>query len=258
MVSFPAVAHEFWIEPHKYQVETDDGVIADLRNGEQFSGISLAYIDRDFTRFEIAQGEEVLAVGGRMGDRPALKVQPSHDGLLIVLHETAPNRLTYKKWQKFLSFSKHKDFAHAEAVHEERGWPKENFSESYTRHAKALVGVGSGNGTDRAYGLATEFVALTNPYAPGFDGQMRIQLNYQGMPRSNAQVEVFEKAADGSVEVTFYRTNAAGQAVVPVISGHAYLFDAVLLREHAEAGSEETAPVWETLWASLTFAVPEK
>jgi hypothetical protein len=87
---------------------------------------------------------------------------------------------------------------------------------------------------------------------------MAVALFYQDAPRPDAQVEVFARAPDGTVTVTLHRTDAAGEARVPVAPGHDYLFDAVVLRPSLEAGSQERAPVWETLWAALTFAVPDR
>lgn len=253
-----SASHEFWIEPQQYQVESGAPLAADLKNGENFKGINLAWFERRFTRFDMVQGDSVIPVTGRMGDTPALQSTAPGPGLLIIAHETTEQNLTYRDWEKFLAFVEHKDFANAVATHEARGWPTDAFREVYTRHAKALVAVGDGAGSDRPLGLATEFVALTNPYAPEFDGTMHVTLSYQDAPRADAQVEVFSRAPDDTVEITLYRTDARGEARIPVTPGHAYLFDAVVLRPSPRAGREDTAPVWETLWAALTFAVPAR
>lgn len=252
-----ANAHEFWIDLDAYQVQPGDPLVANLRNGQNFNGVALAWFDHRFTRFDQVMGDDVASVDGRMGDTPALQDMAAGDGLLVILHETVPANLTYTEWDKFLTFAAHKDFPDAAGDHLAAGWSQERFNESYTRHAKALVAVGAGAGSDRAFGLATEFIALTNPYDTGFDGNMAVQLEYQGVPRPNAQVEVFERAPDETVAISLYRTDAEGRAVIPVRAGHTYLFDAVVLRPAPQAGSSDTAPVWETLWAALTFAVPE-
>ncbi len=254
----PAWSHEFWIEPEQYQVEADGTITAHLRNGEEFKGISLGWFERRFTRFEVVQGDKVRPVEARMGDTPALDIEAGQSGLAVILHETTPSKITYRDWEKFMRFVRHKDFTDAGAIHEEEGWSKEIFRESYTRHAKALVAVDDGAGSDRAFGLATEFVALTNPYAPDFDGTMIVSVLYNGAPRPNVQVEVFEKAAGAEANITLYRTDASGVAHIPVKQGHSYLFDAVVLRRSAKAGEEENAPVWDTLWAALTFEVPNR
>lgn len=256
VLCFPANAHEFWIEPTSYQVDEGDTVIADLKNGEEFEGVSLAWFDRNFTRFDMIVGNETRPVTARLGDTPAMNTVAWSDGLMIIVHETTPASLTYSDWAKFMRFAAHKDFPNAENDHTANGWSKESFRESYTRHVKALVAVGAGSGQDRLQGLETEIIALTNPYDTEFDGQMRVKVTYQGTPRANAQVEVFEKTSQGSVNITLYRTNEDGLATVPVTPGNSYLFDAVVLRPNAQAGTSDNAPVWETLWAALTFAVP--
>jgi len=253
-----ATAHEFWIEPESYTVAPGAPVTAYLRNGEGFKGISMAYFNTRFTRFDLVEKNQTRPVTGRLGDSPALQAEATAEGLLIVLHETTPSKVTYRDWEKFMAFARHKDFPSAAAEHAANGWPKDVFRESYTRHAKALLAVGDGSGSDAAFGLATEFVALTNPYDPQFDGEMRVALTYNGAPRANAQVEVFARAPDGSVSVTLYRTDTGGEAAIPVLPGYAYLFDAVVLRPASQISDPKTDPVWETLWAALTFAVPSR
>ena len=258
LCAVPAASHEFWIEPQQYQVESEAPLEAQLKNGENFNGINLAWFQNRFTRFEIIQGDNVTPVDGRMGDTPALKTTAPTEGLLVIAHETTESTITYKEWEKFLRFVEHKDFDDAVSTHEAEGWSKEEFGEVYTRHAKALVAVGEGAGHDRPLGMETEFVALSNPYTKDFGGSMHVAVTYQGSPRVDAQVEVFERAPDESVTVSLYRTDSKGEARIPVKPGHAYLFDAVVLRPSPIAGTEERAPVWETLWAALTFAVPAR
>ncbi|WP_300030055.1 DUF4198 domain-containing protein [uncultured Roseobacter sp.] len=252
----PALAHEFWIEPQEYQVESGGTLVADLKNGENFKGSSLGWFDSNFTRFEIATAEGILPVEGRAGDYPAMTLTAPGEGLLVVLHETTPARLTYREWEKFLKFAAHKDFPDAAAEHAARGWSQERFRETYTRHVKALVAVGDGAGQDRPFGLTTEIVALENPYDPDFAGPMQVQVLYKGAARADAQVEVFARDPAGTVTVTLTRTDDQGVAEIPVSPGYDYLLDAVVLRVAEGAGSDPDAPVWRTLWAALTFHVP--
>lgn len=253
------IAHEFWIEPLKFQVEKEESIQADLRNGQLFSGSAQPFFPQRNTRFDAVTGDKAVEVTGRMGDRPAIQLPaPQNEGLLILVHEAAPSIVTYREWPKFVAFTEHKDFTTALADHETRRWDKENFKESYTRHSKALVAVGSGAGADRALGLATEFVALDNPYAADFDGTLDVALFYDGAPLADAQIEIYAKTPDNIVTVTKTRTDSEGHAALPVEPGLTYLLDAVVLRPFAQATPAAQGPVWETLWASLTFAVPAK
>ncbi|MEP2921216.1 MAG: DUF4198 domain-containing protein [Sulfitobacter sp.] len=252
-----AFAHEFWIEPLEFQAENNAAVVANLRNGQLFQGTALSFSNRSTTRIEAVMGDDVVPITGRLGDRPAIQLPPmNRDGLLILAHEAARATVTYKDWPEFEAFAAHKDFTTAAEVHEARGWPKENFKETYTRHSKSLIALGSGEGADHALGLATEFVALDNPYAQGFDGVFDVELLYQGAPRPNAQIEVYMRNAKDEVQVSITRTDGEGRASIPVTAGMEYMLDAVVLRPFEGQTSQSNSPVWETLWASITFAVP--
>lgn len=248
----PVLGHEFWIEAEEYQVGPNAPIRAQLRNGQNFAGMSLAWFDTRTARSELIQNGVTEVFAGRMGDVPALQLDGRPDGLLVVLHQSAPDRLTYTDWSKFRNFVMHKDFAGALERHAERGLPQTGFDEIYTRYAKALIGVGAAVGADAPSGMETEFVALANPYTDDLAGGLPVRLLYRGAPRAEAQVEVFERAPDGIVAVTYLRTDADGIARVPVRPGHRYQLDAVVLREPpADSGA-----AWESLWANLTFAVP--
>ena len=254
-VASPALSHEFWIEPEKYQVDSDDTLRAGLRNGQMFKGARLPYFDNRIRRFQTIQDGQSRPYVGRMGDMPALVLEDLQPGLLIALHETTPDLITYKTWEKFASFAAHQGFGDVQAEHTRRGLPVSGFVERYSRHAKLLVAIDHGRGADRAFGLETEFVALQNPYALDATAEpatMPLQLFYQGFPRAMAQVEIFERAPDGTVQNSLAKTDAAGLVQIPVRARHSYLLNAVVLRPV----EGDAKVVWETLWASMVFAVP--
>jgi hypothetical protein len=243
-----ARSHELWIEPNDFQPEVQAMVEARLVNGVEFGGNELAYLPKDLTRLALILSEDEVPVTGRIGDRPAINAPALGDGLHIAVYQSAGDVVTYAKLEKFLSFAAHKDFATAAADHKARSLPEADFREHYTRFSKSLIGVGGGAGQDRAVGLETEIVAMANPYT--------VQVFYQGAPRIDTQVELFDRAPDGVVTITKHRTDATGTALLPVVPGHVYMADAVVLREPGSELADENV-VWETLWANLTFAVPE-
>ncbi len=49
IVATTGLAHEFWIEPQEYQVQSGAPLIADLRNGQNFAGPELAYFSKRFS-----------------------------------------------------------------------------------------------------------------------------------------------------------------------------------------------------------------
>lgn len=257
LLALPAASHEFWIEPEAYQVEPDGIVQGRLVNGQDFYGTELGFIPQRFDRFSVAAGMRQGDVENRIGARPALEMAPLSEGLHIFAYQSKMSIVNYTEWEKFLGFAEHKDFEDIEARHDARGLSRDTIREGYWRLSKALVSVGNGRGRDFRHGLITEFVALDNPYTDNMSDGLRVQLYYLDDVVPDGQVELFEKAPDGTVEVTLHRTDADGIATLPVKPGHSYLIDHVVLRAPAEPLATEADIQWETLWAALTLAIPE-
>lgn len=256
LVTGSASAHEFWVEPSQYQLKKGTLLEAHLRNGENFSGSTFAYLKANTTRFDLVSGERTDPVVARSGDNPALKMQSMQAGLNIVVHQRAASVISYATWEKFQRFADHKDFPDVLARHRERSLPETHFKEAYSRYSKSLIAVGNGVGSDLQTGLEIELVALQNPYTDDVTEGMKVVAYYQNNVRANAQIELFEKSPANEVNVTLHRTDDRGIVVLPVKPSHSYLVDTVILREPPDELAEQKNVVWETLWASLTFAVP--
>lgn len=251
----PVSAHEFWLDPQEYQLPIGGQIVADMRVGETFKGASYAFLPREAARFDWILGAQRTAITPRLGDRPALTLDAPGDGLAIIVHETTDKRVFYQTAEKFQRFVQTKDLHAAFAAQKALTQAKPPFSESYRRYAKTLIALGSGQGSDQATGLEAEFVARKNPYTEDLSDGLPIQLLYQGAPRPNVQVEVFEKSRNGTVRLFTLRTDARGITSVPVLPGRRYLINAVVLRPTGQADPAK-GPIWHTLWASLTLAVP--
>ncbi len=255
--ALPASAHEFWIEPTAYQIASDANLQADIVNGQEFGGTAQVFFSQRFEHFVVVADDLAQNVQGRDGDRPALNQPPVAEGLNIVAYQARNATVGYQTWDDFQGFVDHKDFGDVLTQHQARDLPEVEFTEVYSRYSKTLIGVGDSIGADRRTGLETELVALTNPYTDDLSEGFSVQLYYQHEVRADVQVEVFEKSSADEVTINYYRTNAEGIATFPVQAGYSYMVDAVVLREPDPALAAETGAVWETLWANLTFGVPE-
>ncbi len=250
-----ASAHELWIEPVQYQIHPDAKAQARLVNGEAFGGVELAYFPNRIEEFSVYNGNDVIDAETRIGNKPALEMNQLPLGLNILVYQSKPAELTYKDPKKFENFLAHKDLHFTMEDHIARGFTPEKITEVYTRFSKSLVAVGDGIGGDQEIGLLTEIVALTNPYK--LDGPMQVKLLYQSEPRANEQIEIFERAPDESVQAKTVRTDENGIANIPVQANHEYMLDAVVMRIPSDADAKEYSAMWESLWANLTFFVPE-
>jgi len=254
LAALPALGHEFWISPQKYTVPAEGQLIADIRVGQSFKGSAYAFIPQRFARFDLVMGGAVVPVKARVGDRPALNMAAPAEGLVVVVHQTGDSLLTWDDAAKFEGFVKHKDFPWALEQNRANGVPETGFKERYSRYGKSLIAVGDGRGADREVGMETEIVALANPYTDDLSGGLPVLVLYQGKPRAHTQVEVFARGVDGAVQDLFYRTDGEGKAMIPVEPGVEYLVDAVVMRPLEQ--TTPTDPIWESLWASLTFRAP--
>ena len=250
-IAFSAESHEFWIDPVEHQIDVDGTIVADLRVGQEYSGASYAFLPPQFRRFDFAHSGSFRPVDGMIGDRPAVSMPVPGEGLVTLIHVTTDSRITWDEFAEFEAFVRHKDAVWTLDAHRERGLPETDVTEIYSRYAKALVAVGAGKGSDVEAGLLTEIVALENPFTDDVADGLEVRLLYQGAPRGDEQIEVFEKAPGGAVSVSTVRTDEDGVAAIPVRPGHRYMLDAVVLRDGGETA------MWESLWANLTFAVPD-
>ena len=257
-LALPAQSHEFWIEPQDYTVAVGGTVKGHLRTGEAFDGAGMSYLPPKFRRYDFSINGKTGEVPGRIGDRPALRLSAPEAGLLVVAHETTDTKIVWDEWERFVSFVEHKDATWVLEAHAARGLDQIAASEAYSRYAKTLIAIGFPEGNDREMGLETEIVALENPYIGNTEDGVDVRLLYQGAPRGNEQSEVFEKATGNPVRIFTVRTNADGVATIPVKPAHRYMLDAVVLREPSAELAKRLNVEWESLWATLTFAVPPR
>jgi hypothetical protein len=249
-----ASAYEFWISPETFRCEPDADLRADIRIGEDFSGVPQAFSPDTFTRFEVLTADGARPVEGVPGDVPALSAAGLPEGLAVLVYETTTRRISWGVEERFMAFVRNKGLGHILEAQPERTEIRAGVNEEHVRYAKALVAVGHGRGDDSVVGLRTEFVALANPYTDDLAGALPVQLWLDGAPRRMAQVEVFARPVEGGDSTReVFETDSNGIVVLPVRRGMQYLVHSVALEpgDGSEGGAD-----WRTLWASLTFEVP--
>jgi len=108
--------------------------------------------------------------------------------------------------------------------------------------------------TTPSQGLPFEWVALTNPYESS--KQVTLQLFWQGKPAINMNVHVFNRTRKGNKSIKKHlRTDQNGQVMIPKAEGGLFLINSVKMIPINNKLQNETDAVWESIWASLTYAV---
>ena len=249
-----ALSHELWLEGKPFRPQVGERMEIEIRNGENFEGVNLSFFNDRIKQFFWQQGNKKYSVQSRSGDIPAMTTMVQNSGLITVVYESTPQTISYTKWQKFVDFAKEKDLGDVLSYHNANGLPKTGFSERYQRYSKALIGAGHAQGKDNIIGLKTELVTLGNPYLLKDGNNLQVQLLYLNLPRTFAQIEVFERSTQGDVAMYKLRTDQYGIVQLTIKKGYDYLLNSVVLQEYQS--DPEAGPLWESLWASLTFSVP--
>ena len=251
-------AHEFWIEPTKYQLN-DNIINAHLRVGQEFQGMALMYNPQDFKTFKILSGSKNKKekVKGILGDVPALNTKTKLEDLLIIYHETTDKFVNYKKFQKFKDFVSEKGYEQLIQTHLDKDFPQSNFMESYRRYAKSLITTSSASkGKDKKTGLLFEFVLDQNPYTNFDSNQISATLYYKKKPLPNNLVTIFSKYKNSKLSVSNIKTDEKGKFTFEIEQGKEYLLDSVVIYP-LKSKPDEQEPIWHSDWASTTFLVPE-
>ena len=278
LFSMPAKAHEYWLYPLGDQWEVGGVLALDIRNGDNFVGSAFPYDPSGLERGSLItpthDGKKELS--GRLGDYPAVKFQVDEPGLHLVSLETTRRNLTYDSLCKFETFLDYHGITDVLARHEQRGLSESDVVEHYYRFCKALVLVNANevaelsrqNGladtalsnqvapesenTDtalEAQGQRLEIVALNNPIGAE---QLRLQLQFEGQPLGNRQIELFHENAEKLTARNTAVSDTNGYVTFDVSGEGNYLVNSVHVLE-PDDGSEAD---WISLWSSLFFKQP--
>ena len=255
LVSLPSSAHEFWLEPSDFQPQVGDVVTVDLVIGTHFDGFHPLHPD-EIAAFGLIDAAGTTPITGRFGDLPAGQFIAAQAGLSLLYHQTTPSYVTYTKPEKFISFAVEKGFADVAARYQKQAVENFRLVEKYRRFAKSLIMVGPASGQDQLVGLEMELVALTNPYQQPVSKEFTVAVYESGAPRPGAQVTVFIRHTPSDVEKKIIIADERGQVHLSLLPGRHYLFDSIKLQPIKDADPVKNAE-WESLWAALTFAVPD-
>jgi hypothetical protein len=124
--------------------------------------------------------------------------------------------------------------------------------ERYSKYVKALVRVGTGGGGDskRVLGLLLEIVPLRDPLAVKVGETLPVRVLFHGKPLPEANLG-WQLPGDGETARGYVRTDARGEALVPIARGGLMTLRLTHMTRPKAAEYE-----WESFWATLTFRAP--
>lgn len=245
-------AHDMWIEPTTFAPNGGDLMGARLRVGQDLVGDPLRRDASLIDQFVVEDASGRRPLIGRDGSDPAGLLRVPARGLLVIGYRSRASVVdeTAEKFGQYLKEEGLETVALERARRGQTGAVRERFS----RAAKSLVlsGAPSPDDADRALGFTLELVAERNPYlmAPGQD--LPVRLTYEQRPLAGALVVAINRYAP--TEKMTARSDKDGRVRFRLPHGGMWLIKAV----HMTPAGPGTQADWESIWASLTFNLPDR
>ena len=246
-----ARAHDFWIEPSKFRPAPGETVSIGLRVGQNFVGDPVPRLARAFEQFIVRQGGSEQPVNGMENTDPAGFFRADGQATAIVAYRSAGFfvDLPAEKFEEYLRQEGLEAIIEARTKRGERDKPGR---ERFYRYAKALVtGAQPSVAVSQPLGLGHEIVPHDDPtrqLAP-----FRGRVLHDGKPLPGTLVVAMHRA-DASLRLTA-RTDSHGAFSLDLPRAGVWLIKSVhMVRTSFWSFSEAD---WFSLWASLTFEVPE-
>ena len=253
MIAVPAPAHDFWIQPTKFQVEPQTAIPFTFQIGhgkfrDRWNNNQRILSLIDFHRGVPRDLRPQLRNGGPFD----LIMSGAAPGLHVIAMQT-------KYATSELPAIRFDDYARAEglvpimAARNAAGKTNAPGRERYSRRAKALIQVGQATAANRAFatrpiGLKLEIVPDRNPYSLGANRILPVHVLYNGRRLPNATVKLTNLGADER-PVAVMVTDHAGRAQFRVPATGAWLVN-VIWSEPVRGDSKVD---FDTTFSSLTF-----
>lgn len=250
LATFPAAAHEFWLDPVDFMPKAGDEVPVLHRTGINFLGDSYPYLREMAERFTVIDARGERPIKAVDGDDPAADVSLPNAGLAIVAYQRAADTLVHPTIERFTEIVTIEGLAAIASQHRAAGLPSTDIRETYARFAKSLLKVGNVSGPDRAVGLPFEIVFDGDPYQLPHGAPIRVHVLQAGKPVSNVLVKAFNLSDPMSPRTC--RTTAEGYAELQGVPSGEVLVSAVTMQR----ADQRSGAHWSSSWASLTFRRP--
>ena len=244
----PVGAHDFWIQPQQYWLQSGGTTSLTLEVGHgpyrQHSPIAPRRIERF---------EAIAPSGARQDLRARPEPEFREPGTHVLVLET-DNRA-----QSHLPAIRFNDYLRSEgltpALHERERTRRMDTdgSESYSRRAKALVHVGPADTTVmrqviQPLGLPLEIVPEVSPYTEPRPASLPVRVLFDGRPLPGATVKLTQLEHDEAPLET-HLTDPAGRAVFRMPTQGSWLLNVVWTRVLPKNGATD----FETVFSSLSF-----
>jgi uncharacterized GH25 family protein len=248
-----AVAHDFWVQPIDYWINSNATTSFTLQVGHGPFRQRSPIPTRRITRFEALGPADAsfdlrgnLRVGEAADDGNFRFENP---GTYVLVLQTDDNAQTHLPSIRFNDYLRAEGLTPALEARARMHRTDADGSERYSRCAKSLVQVGSTVGVvSKPVGLPLEIVPETNPYGAPRPATLPVRVIYMGQPLSGALVKLTNLGNDAS-PFEVHETDRDGRAVFPMPASGTWLINVIWTKESSASGETD----FETVFSSLSF-----
>jgi uncharacterized GH25 family protein len=253
LVATPAVAHDFWIQPERFQTAAGATLGATFLVGhgdarERWGNNNRIVLLGDFFNGQRRDRRALLRSGGTAD----IRLQFVEPGLHVIGLQTN-YAFSELPAARFNDYAREEGLALVLAARQRAGKSNVAGRERYSRRAKALIQVGRQTPTNQALatrpiGLKLEIVPERNPYALDASRSLPVHVLYKGRRLPNATVKLTSLEKDERPVATAI-TDKAGRARFQVPERGSWLLNVVW----AEPVQGDRRADFDTTFSSLTF-----
>ncbi|GAA4364786.1 DUF4198 domain-containing protein [Hymenobacter saemangeumensis] len=260
-----ALAHEFWLEPPRFQLKPGETVSLKLLVGESFTGkpwTTKASKVLRLVRYGPADSTDLTPLNPSETDTLRTAVQFTQPGThLLALSST--DSFIELTGEQFTAYLREEGLDFVLRQRQQRGEQGKAARETYRRRAKALVQVGDPSAVPaaqdsaclRALGLPLELIPEQNPYRLAAGKALTVRVMRNGKPLKGAAVHIWQRQAAGQPTSHFTtHANQNGRILLRLSGPGPYLLATVDMGP-APASLRSRAD-WQSTRASLTFGGP--
>jgi uncharacterized GH25 family protein len=251
-ISTVLTAHEFWIEPQKFNLKRGETLKLNLKVGENFQGDNWNGTRASVNSLRLFYNEIEDDLSQLIPDDVAgdsLSLQFFDEGTGLISYQSTNKRIELEP-DKFLEYLKEDGLTNAIEYREAHGENDSTGKEYYQRCVKTIfqVGVKHDDSYKTNCELPLEFIPLQHPYQIKKGQQLKFKLLLFKEPLKSALVKVWHKAK-GKVNKDEFTTDEEGNIkFTPTLSGR-YMVSAVTMQRIDTSSSTN----WQSYWATLTW-----
>jgi uncharacterized GH25 family protein len=245
-------AHDLWLIPPQ-TAHANKSVTIRANVGMQFPNSEHAPDTTAFPK-RLCMGPDGkpvdLSPSGQSDLSGLLQFKPGIAGIYVIGVETKPQLISLDA-DAFNSYLVSDGLPHIYQLRFKEKTLNQAATERYQKSPKAIIKIGNGVGDPlKPLGLFLEIIPLDNPFAIKVGQTLRVRVDFQGRPLTDAQLG-WAHEGDGDPTGTI-RTDRRGQALIPIART-----GLMTIRLTHMARPKNPDFEWESFWTTLTFRVPE-